>query len=152
MLAAGCAAKGPPQPPAPVTLSLNVHLAGDGNPDASGRASPTVVRLYQLRSDDVFKGLDLDVLYARDKELLAADLVQREEWTLRPGESREARWQVAPEVRVVAVVAALRGYREVVWRVTLPMPPASAKVAPPRSSTVEIAGDGVRLAEARPSK
>jgi len=153
-LASGCASKppAPPPPPPPVVMSLAVHLSADGNPDGEGRASPVVVRIYQLRSEDAFRGLDLDALYYRDKEALAADLVGRDEWTLRPGEAHDNKWQVAPEVRAIAIVGALRSYRDVPWRVSVPVPPATNAASAQRSINVEIARDGVHLGEGRPDK
>ena len=153
-LVAGCASKppAPPPPPPPVQMSLSVHLAADGNPDGEGRGSPVVVRVYQLRTDDAFKNLDMDALYYRDKEALAADLVNRDEWTLRPGETRESKWQVASEVRVLAVVGALRSYRNVPWRISVAVPPATNPASAVRSTAVEIARDGVHLGDGRPDQ
>ncbi|MCX7059121.1 MAG: type VI secretion system lipoprotein TssJ [Proteobacteria bacterium] len=153
-LAGGCASKppAPPPPPPPVVMSLAVHLASDGNPDGEGRASPVVVRIYQLRSEDAFKGLDLEALYYRDKDALAADLVARDEWTLRPGEAHDSKWQLAPEVRAIAVVGALRSYRAVPWRVSIPVLPATNLATAQRSVQVEIGRDGVHLGDGRPDK
>ena len=153
-LLTGCAAK-PPPPPPPTVVAMTVHLAADGNPDVTGRASPTVVRVYQLRSDDALRGFDLEALYARDKELLAADIVQREEWTLRPGESHEGRWTLSPDVHAIAVVAALRDYRAVPWRLSIPVGAPKGKAipkAPPvRALVVEIGRDGAKLASDPPA-
>ena len=153
-LFAGCASKppAPPPPPPPVQMSLSVHLAADGNPDGDGRGSPVVVRVYQLRTDDAYKNLDMDALYYRDKEALAADLVSRDEWTLRPGETHANQWLVAPEVRVLAVVGALRSYRNVPWRVSVAVPPATNPASAVRSTAVEIARDGVHLGDGRPDQ
>ncbi len=153
-LFAGCAAKPPaaPPPPPPVVMSLSVHAAGDANPDGEGRASPVVVRIYQLRSEDAFKALDLEALYYRDKDALAADLVARDEWTLRPGETHENKWQVSPDVRTIAVVGALRSYRDVPWRISVPVPPATSAASVQRAIQVEIARDGVHLGAGLPDK
>ncbi len=153
-LAGGCASKppAPPPPPPPVVMSLAVHLSADGNPDGEGRASPVVVRIYQLRSEDAFKGLDLEALYDRDKQVLAADLVGRDEWTLRPGETHDNKWQVAPDVRAIAIMGALRSYRDVPWRVSVPVPLATTPASAQRSIQVEIARDGVHLGDGRPDK
>jgi type VI secretion system protein VasD len=151
---AGCASKPPPAPPPPppVPLKLVVHVAADANPDVAGRGSPVVVRVYQLRTNDAFKNQDLEPLYFKDKELLAADLVTREEWTLKPGETHEARWLVPPDVHAVELFAALREYRGLPWKVELPIPPPpppakSKKAAPaePPPVQVEIDRTGVHL-------
>jgi type VI secretion system protein VasD len=147
----GCAAKPPPvaAPPPPVPLRVSVHVAADANPDIAGRPSPVVVRVYMLRSNDAFKGQDLEPLYFRDKEVLAADLVSREEWTLHPGETHDATWMVPPDVHAVGMMAALREYRGLPWKLEVPIPPPpapKAAKAPPSAAspfTIEIDRTGV---------
>ena len=77
---AGCGlmkkAPPPPPPPAPVPVSvaLKVSLSADGNPDASGRASPLVVRVYALRGDDTFRRLELEDLEGHDDYKIALNM------------------------------------------------------------------------------
>src|ERR1700722_19605624 len=82
----GARASKPPQP-APTHAGLIVRAGV--NPDASGRASPVVVRFYQLRNDGEFNSADFFGVYEKEKEALGASLVSREENVLAPGESRK---------------------------------------------------------------
>ena len=46
------------------------------------------VRVYGLKTRSVFDGADFFALYDKDKETLGAELVEREEFQLKPGDTR----------------------------------------------------------------
>ena len=112
VLLSACAAK----PPKPAPAHAELIVSGDVNPDASGRASPVVVRVYQLRNDGEFNGADFFGVYEKEKETLGASLVSREEYVLAPGESRKLELPLSAETRFIAVVAAFRDIRTARWR------------------------------------
>src|SRR5688572_28687162 len=85
----------------PVETRTTISATRDVNPDASGRPSPVVVRIFQLRGDQGFKEADFFSLYTREKETLGADLVERDEYVLHPGEEREMLLPVSPEARYI---------------------------------------------------
>ena len=68
----------PPPPPAP-RLSLTLIAARALNPDVRGRASPVVVRLYELRSLSVFESAHFMGLYQQDRSFLIAPREGRQE-------------------------------------------------------------------------
>ena len=117
---AGCADK-PPPPPPPTVVALTVLAGVDANPDANGRASPLNVRAYALKTPSAFQEADFFTLFDKDQATLGADLVQREEFLLRPGENRQLQWVLPPEAKVVAVMAAYRDLEHARWRATLPV-------------------------------
>jgi type VI secretion system protein VasD len=112
LLLSACAAK----PPKPAPAHAELIVSGDVNPDASGRASPVVVRVYQLRNDGEFNGTDFFGLYEKEKETLGASLVSREEYVLAPGENRKLDLPLNAETRFIGVVAAFRDIRSSRWR------------------------------------
>jgi type VI secretion system protein VasD len=112
LLLSACAAK----PPKPAAAHAELSVSGDVNPDASGRASPLVVRVYQLRNDGEFNGADFFSVYEKEKETLGASLVSREEYVLTPGENRKLELPLNAETRFIAVVAAFRDIRTARWR------------------------------------
>ena len=59
--------KKPPPPPEPTRVVLEFEAAGDINPNAEGRASPLVVRIYQLKSYSAFRKADFFSLYDNDE-------------------------------------------------------------------------------------
>lgn len=109
---ASCAAK--PAKPAPTRTQLTA--SANVNPDASGRASPIVVRLFQLRNDGEFAAADFFALYGKEKETLAATLISREEYVLEPGETRAIELSLDPQARVIGALAAFRDIRASRWR------------------------------------
>src|SRR5262245_27417756 len=82
-------------PPKPTITKASLVVAKDVNPDPSGRASPIVVRVYQLKEEGAFSGADFFALYDREKETLGASVVAREEYELQPGETRQLELKIA---------------------------------------------------------
>jgi type VI secretion system protein VasD len=140
---AGCKSKPPPPKPPPKTV-ITVSAGAAVNPDANGRPSPIVVRLYRLNSDVAFKGADFFPLFDDDKRVLAAELVARDEYELAPGESKSQELVLPPEVRFVGVVAAFRDIRNSSWRAIValpPPPPPPKKKGNPKPTLVQISVD-----------
>jgi len=138
MLLSACAS-GPPPPPPPITVKVHLQASADINPDGSGRASPLVVRVYELRQDVAFRDADFFALYDHEKQTLAADLVASEEYQLRPGESRDFDFKSDPQIRFLMVVAAYRDLRNSQWRASFEMPhPANKKVKNPPLIVLDI--------------
>ncbi len=109
---AACGSK----PPKPSPTHAQLIVSEDVNPDSSGRASPIVVRLFQLRNDGEFAAADFFALYDREKETLGASLITREEYVLSPGETRKFDIPINAEARFIGVLAAYRDVRAARWR------------------------------------
>ena len=112
----------PPPPPKPTIFQVNLGVAPDVNPDARGRASPVVARLFELKSLASFENADFASLFDRDKETLGNDLVAKEEMVLQPGENRKFTRELNAQTRFVAVVAGYRDIERSRWRASLPAP------------------------------
>lgn len=108
-------------PPKPAVIQANVTVASDVNPDTRGRASPIVLRLFELKNLGAFQSADFFSLLERDKEALGGELVAREEFTLRPGEKKHFDRPLQTETRYVAVVAAFRDLEMSSWRASIPV-------------------------------
>jgi type VI secretion system protein VasD len=128
-----CAAK----PPKPVQAHAQLIVSADVNPDTSGRASPIVVRLFQLRNDGEFAAADFFAIYEKEKETLGASLISREEYVLAPGETRTLDLGLSPEARFLGAVAAYRDIRAAHWR--------ALTRAPEKKLTDLIGKDGVTV-------
>jgi type VI secretion system protein VasD len=111
---AGCAS--PPPPPVVSNIQLSVSAGADANPDARKRASPVTVRVYALKSSAPFDAADFFSLYEKDTATLGAELVQREEFLLRPGEEKAIPLKFGPEVKAIGVMAAFRDLERARWR------------------------------------
>jgi type VI secretion system protein VasD len=113
LVASGCATG---RQDKPVQTKAALYATLDANPDSSGRASPIVVRIFQLRNEAEFVAADFFALYDREKETLGATLLMREEYILQPGERKELLLPLAREARYVGAIAAFRDLRGSKWR------------------------------------
>ncbi len=113
----------PPPPPPPAIVNLTVSAADNINPNASGRASPIVVRVYYLVSPTVFSEADFFALFEQDKAVLGADLAASDEFVLGPGGSKALSREVRDDVRFVGLLASFRNIDNAVWRGVAPVPP-----------------------------
>ena len=134
----GCAAAPPPPPPPPPKLSVNVVAATYLNPDANGRASPVVMRVYELKSPTQFANADFHALFDQDRAALASDIVAREEFVLRPGETKAIDKLLAPDTQAIGVMAAFRDIERARWR-------AVAALTPAKDNIVTVVVDGIEL-------
>jgi len=100
---------------------MTMTAAADTNPDAGGRPSPVVVRVYQLNADGAFTSADFFALFDDEQKVLGPQLVNRAEFTMSPAEQRTIELTVAPETRFVGAIAAFRDIRNAQWRVLVPV-------------------------------
>ncbi len=111
----------PPAPPKPSVAELSFVIDPNVNPDASGRPSPVIVRIYELRSVTAFNKADFFSLYERDKEQLGPELIARDELPLRPGGSPQAITTLRTDTRYLGVIAAFRDIERARWRASTPI-------------------------------
>jgi type VI secretion system protein VasD len=113
LVLAGCASK-----PEPIVtpVAMTVRAAADANPDVRGRASPVTVRVYALKSSAAFEGADFFSLFEKDSATLGAELVQREEMLLRPGDSKKLEMTLPADAKAIGVMAAFRDLDRARWR------------------------------------
>lgn len=109
-------------PAKPAEAKARIFATNSVNPNAAGRPSPIHVRLFQLKEDGAFMGADFWALVDKENETLGASLVQRLEFDLTPGESRDFSLKISPEARVLGVMAEYADYRNAQWRVTAKAP------------------------------
>jgi len=126
----------------PVRTKTFLTAEADLNPDASGRASPVVVRVFELKSDAEFAAADFFALYEREKESLGSSLLSRQEYVLKPGERRELWLPVPPDTAYIGVVAAFRDIRSTRWRTVARAPHKRFTDAFSRDTVRILAGHG----------
>lgn len=108
------------------------------NPNARGRASPVVVKVYALKSLAAFNNADFFSLMEKDKETLGADFLDKEEMLLTPGQKRDLQKQFPPETRYIGVIAAFRDLERSQWR-------ASAPITAQKKSSTQITLEGKKI-------
>jgi type VI secretion system protein VasD len=138
ILTIGCA--GPPPPPKPTVVAASLQATASANPDARKRASPLVVRIYELKSSAAFEAADFLSLYERDQATLAAEMGAREEFTLRPGDSKPWEKTVGPEVRFIGVIGAFRDIERARWKAIVPVKANARNIVTIRADDITITG------------
>lgn len=97
-------------------IDLVVASHSNVNPDHSGRPSPVIVKVYEMRSDLAFKQSDFIPLFMTPVQVLGADLLAVDELVLVPGEARRITYEPAEHTRFVGVIAGFRQMERAEWR------------------------------------
>ena len=101
----------------PTKLMLSIDAASGVNPDTSLRPSPIKVRIYELKDAGTFSEADYFSLETADKVTLAADMLARDEFILRPGETRNIERKSNAQTTAIGVLAGYRDLPNSAWRV-----------------------------------
>jgi type VI secretion system protein VasD len=118
VLATACASA-----PKPTMVDATVTTSADANADNAGRASPLLVRVFELNNRAAFEAADYVALFEREKPALGAEMIAVDEWILAPKEQRVLKRKLAPEARFIGVVAAYRDIERAHWRAVIPVTP-----------------------------
>jgi len=114
----GCGSK----PPPPAIVQLTAKAGTSVNPDADSRASPVILRIYQLTATDTFEKADFFQLYDKDAATLGSDLVGRDQLALAPGDTKTISIEFKPAAKFIGVIAAFRSLDRATWRADAPVP------------------------------
>lgn len=136
-LLTSCAA---PEKPLTTAVTLTLTAAPNTNPDATGRPSPLVTRYYVLKAPGAFETADFFSLQDKDSATLGADLVQREEVILRPGERRTVQLTLAADAKALGFTGAYRDLTHARWRQGYSLTPGQPLVL-----TVNYSAHGIEL-------
>lgn len=123
--------------------NLSFEASDDINPDSSGRASPLVIRVYELRSVDTFRSAGFFDLYDEPDSVLNEDLLAMEELVLRPELVEKLPTMTLNEnTRYLGIVAAFQNIDQAEWKMILDANPKGYK-------DIRIAVDGLELERVR---
>lgn len=106
-------------------ISMEVASLPNVNPDSSGRPSPIIVKMYELRNDMAFRQGDFQTLFMEPMKILGAELVAMDELLFVPGEARTVEYVPMPETRYVGILAGFRQMERARWRHVVPVNPES---------------------------
>ncbi len=106
----------PKPPPPPPKLAINIVAAAQLNPDIRARPSPVLMRIYELKTATQFASADFMALFDQDRNILANDVVTREEFVMQPGGTKSLNKLLAPETQAIGVIAAFRDLERARWR------------------------------------
>ncbi len=103
---------------------LKVKIIADNNinPDESGKSSPVFLRMYELKSPQLFNKADFISLYEQDKDVLAKDFIAKQELKrIAPGDQREERFVLTGETQYVGIYAEFFDYENAKYKVAFPV-------------------------------
>jgi type VI secretion system protein VasD len=145
LLAAAASAQGQAagsgQAPPASAFELTVVGGPDLNPNAQGRPSPVVVRIFDLKSARAFESADFAALFEHPADSLKDAMAAQEELVLRPADIQNRERPVAPGVSALGIAAAFREMDGAVWRLVVPLVPG-------RRNFILIDVDGTRIRQA----
>lgn len=130
---------------APIPVELTVVGGTELNPNAQGRASPVVVRIFELSAAQAFDSADYAALFEHPGDALKHDLVAQEEFVLRPGDIQQHNRSVQPQVQALGVAAAYRDLEHAAWRLTVPVKPGQRNFL-----LIDLDRDQIRLVPVDP--
>ena len=105
----------------PAVLNAKVVASAEVNPDARKRPSPVVVRIFELKAPTLFEQADFVSLFEKEQATLGPELISREEFVLRPGETKPLSKPLSPDTKFVGVMVAFRELERARWRAVVPV-------------------------------
>jgi type VI secretion system protein VasD len=103
-------------------FTLTINAVDQINPDAHNRPSPVMVSVYQLAAGGTFDKLDFFQLYDKEGTVLGPDLVDKQQLTIGPGETKVLKLDLKPTAKRVAIVCAYRDIDHARWRTSIGIP------------------------------
>lgn len=105
-----------PPPPPPTVVELQIEAGADVNADNAGNGAPIMLRLYELRESDSFNTADFFALFDQEQVTLSADLARKQQFLLKPGETKKLSLQPDDDVHSLGFFAAFRQLDSAQWR------------------------------------
>jgi type VI secretion system protein VasD len=85
------------------------------NPDENGEALPTVMRFYQLNSDEAIPTLDFADTWQKGKEVFGDSFIAEDERQIFPGKPEEIEIEPDPKAQLILAVALFREPTGINW-------------------------------------
>ncbi|HET7408789.1 MAG TPA: type VI secretion system lipoprotein TssJ [Paracoccaceae bacterium] len=137
-LAALVAACSPPPPPEPTVAQINVVAAEGANPDPTGRASPTVVHIYALKTGAPFNIGSYDALTGGEMGDLAETMDRIARFVILPGQETKKVFELPEGTSDVGITAAYRDVATSKWRAQAPVTPNAVTILNARIGANEV--------------
>jgi len=103
-------------------LKISFLVDADVNPDDNKIPSPLVIRMYELKTPNLFKKANFIDLYEKDEEVLGADMVSKEKLKyMQPGETRETSFVLKEETKYVGLFAEFLQYKDAKYKLIIPV-------------------------------
>lgn len=107
----------------PSYTTLKFDVSRHVNPDLKGRASPVVVKVFELSSKTIFESQDFFSLYDEPEKYLGPDLILKNEFEFAPGSQHFYDLSLAPGSRYAGILVAYRDIDNARWREVVEIDP-----------------------------
>ena len=105
-------------------LELNVIAKDDINPDDSEHASPLVIRLYELKDNKKFEGMEFYDIYLNDKKILGKNLIDKHKLKhFVPDSKRKKQLVLNKKTKFVGLFAEFSNYKDSEFRAVVEIDP-----------------------------
>lgn len=105
--------------------TLNFKVSKDVNPNINGRASPVVVRVFELSSRTLFESQDFFTLFDDANGVLGPELISKSEFEFEPGQEYKYSISLRPGVRYAGILVAYQDIDNASWREIVEISPTS---------------------------
>ena len=146
--AAGCATGGKEEEAAPDAVAeLTLIAMDDVNPNVASVPSPIVVVFYELAEPQAFEGAKFSQLFYDDGSALGADVRERLEFRVEPGQIIRTKRVLDPETRHLGFVAGYREIENAQWRIRADVAPSAT-----RAHTLVVGARSLSLPDSAPGR
>lgn len=126
-------------------LRITFLVDADVNPDDNKTPSPLFVRMYELKSPNMFNKANFIDIFERDAEALGADMITKQRLKhIRPGETREADFVLNKETKYVGLYAEFLRYKNSKYKLVIPVAQTNVVSS---SATIKISGNKILISE-----
>ncbi|WP_455221378.1 type VI secretion system lipoprotein TssJ [Kaarinaea lacus] len=100
-------------------IDISIETTKDVNPDAQGMPSPIVVRFYELSTAIDFRKADYEALFNNEQASIGKDIIRRDEFELKPEQTRNIVRKAKRETKYLALLAAYHNTANIKWRAVM---------------------------------
>ncbi len=126
-------------------LKLDFLVGADANSDEQNIPSPLIVRMYELKSADMFNKANFIDIFERDAEVLGADMIDKQQLKhMQPGETREVNFVLSNETQYVGLFAEFLQYKDAKYKLLIPIALTNVFSS---SAKIKISGNELSIAE-----
>lgn len=105
-------------------VNLDFTVAENINPDGSGRTSPLVISIFELKDNGAFEGMDFLSLYENAADSLGDNLISvRKLPALAPGKDRQDKLKLNDETRFIGLLAEFSDFEDAKYHLVMPISP-----------------------------
>ncbi|VAW89034.1 hypothetical protein MNBD_GAMMA17-1819 [hydrothermal vent metagenome] len=131
-------------------LKLTFIVSADANRDDDKVPSPLIIKMYELKSPDMFEKSNFIDIFERDSEILGADLIDKHRLKhLQPGEERMVRFVLDEKTKYVGLFAEFLMYKGAKYKLVIPIAQTNVFSS---SAEIKISTNKMAIIEREPAK